>query len=102
MLTSGSGTVGLSLGYPDVNTSFSGAFHVFSKLVIIAMAIRGRHRGLPYELDRAILLPKDKRDSDMATIPRRNSTLTTARLSNPPSIGRPYSQRVPSQAIEDD
>ncbi|CAK9436979.1 uncharacterized protein LODBEIA_P14660 [Lodderomyces beijingensis] len=55
------GTVGLSLGYPDVNTSLSGKFNVISKLVIIAMMIRGRHRGLPYAIDRAIMLP----DADM-------------------------------------
>ncbi|KAK6339309.1 low affinity potassium transporter [Orbilia javanica] len=53
------GTVGLSLGYPDVNTSFSGQFNTFSKIVIMAMMVRGRHRGLPYELDRAILLPSE-------------------------------------------
>lgn len=53
------GTVGLSLGYPDVNTSFSGQFNAFSKVVIMAMMVRGRHRGLPYELDRAILLPSE-------------------------------------------
>ncbi|KAK6523752.1 low affinity potassium transporter [Arthrobotrys megalospora] len=53
------GTVGLSLGYPDVNTSFSGQFTTFSKIVIMAMMVRGRHRGLPYELDRAILLPSE-------------------------------------------
>lgn len=51
------GTVGLSLGYPGTDTSFCAQFSVISKLVIIAMQIRGRHRGLPYELDRAILLP---------------------------------------------
>ncbi|KAK7973599.1 hypothetical protein PG989_015447 [Apiospora arundinis] len=51
------GNVGLSLGHPTVNTSLSGQFTVFSKLVICAMMIRGRHRGLPYSLDRAILLP---------------------------------------------
>ncbi|KAI5948642.1 TRK1 [Candida theae] len=51
------GTVGMSLGYPGVNTSLSGEFNVVSKLVIIAMMIRGRHRGLPYAIDRAILLP---------------------------------------------
>lgn len=53
------GTVGLSLGYPTVNASFSSQFKTLSKLVIIAMQIRGRHRGLPYELDRAILLPSE-------------------------------------------
>lgn len=55
------GTVGLSLGYPDVDQSFSYRFTTLSKLVIIAMMIRGRHRGLPYALDRAIMLP----DADM-------------------------------------
>lgn len=53
------GNVGLSLGYPNVNTSFSGQFKAISKLVIVAMQIRGRHRGLPYQVDRAILLPSE-------------------------------------------
>ncbi|KAL5623891.1 hypothetical protein BROUX41_003951 [Berkeleyomyces rouxiae] len=55
------GTVGMSLGYPGVNTSLSGKFSVIGKLVIVAMQIRGRHRGLPYGLDRAILLPSQQR-----------------------------------------
>ncbi|KAK0110626.1 low affinity potassium transporter [Cadophora gregata f. sp. sojae] len=58
-IVSAYGTVGLSLGHPNVNTSLSGQFTVVSKLVIIAMQVRGRHRGLPYKLDRAILLPGD-------------------------------------------
>ncbi|KIX09347.1 uncharacterized protein Z518_00426 [Rhinocladiella mackenziei CBS 650.93] len=58
-IVSAYGTVGLSLGYPTSNASFSAQFHTLSKLVIIAMQIRGRHRGLPYELDRAILLPSE-------------------------------------------
>lgn len=58
-IVSAYGTVGLSLGYPTINASFSAEFHILSKLVIIAMQIRGRHRGLPYELDRAILLPSE-------------------------------------------
>lgn len=53
------GTVGLSLGYPNRDQSFSYEFTTVSKLVIIAMMIRGRHRGLPYTLDRAIMLPDD-------------------------------------------
>lgn len=60
LLTLFSGNVGLSLGYPTVATSFSGQFSTFSKVVICAMMIRGRHRGLPYSLDRAILLPNDR------------------------------------------
>ncbi|THC93698.1 hypothetical protein EYZ11_006809 [Aspergillus tanneri] len=58
-VTSAYGNVGLSLGYPTVMTSLSGQFTTFSKLVICAMMIRGRHRGLPYQLDRAILLPNE-------------------------------------------
>ncbi len=52
-------TVGLSLGYATVNASLCSQFTVVGKLVIIGMMIRGRHRGLPYGLDRAILLPSD-------------------------------------------
>lgn len=73
------GTVGLSLGYPTANTSFSGQFTTISKLILIAMMIRGRHRGLPYALDRAIMLPSDnmlKRDKVQEHhIERRNETM---------------------------
>ncbi|KAH8702003.1 putative potassium ion transporter [Talaromyces proteolyticus] len=58
-IVSAYGTVGLSFGYPNTNASFSSQFSVISKLVIIAMQLRGRHRGLPYALDRAILLPSE-------------------------------------------
>ena len=58
-IVSAYGTVGLSLGYPTINASFSAEFRVISKLVICAMMLRGRHRGLPYALDRAILLPSE-------------------------------------------
>lgn len=54
-----SGNVGLSLGYPGINSSLSTEFSIFGKLVICAMMIRGRHRGLPYGLDRAIMLPDE-------------------------------------------
>ncbi|KAF4158013.1 hypothetical protein CNMCM6069_004668 [Aspergillus lentulus] len=60
--------VGLSLGYPTVNTSLSGQFSVFSKLVICAMMIRGRHRGLPYQLDRAIVLPNERLDDSLERV----------------------------------
>ncbi|RKP29930.1 potassium transport protein TRK1/TRK2, partial [Metschnikowia bicuspidata] len=53
------GTVGLSLGYPGIDQSLSNQFCTVSKLVIIAMMIRGRHRGLPYALDRAIMVPNE-------------------------------------------
>ena len=85
-IVSAYGTVGLSLGYPNIDASFSAEFKVISKLVIIAMQIRGRHRGLPYSLDKAIMLPNDalhrKEDEDAAKrVLRRNSSL--GNLSSP-------------------
>ncbi|KAM5354483.1 hypothetical protein ACJ41O_001130 [Fusarium nematophilum] len=60
------GNVGLSLGYPAVATSFSSQFSTISKLIVCAMMIRGRHRGLPYSLDRAIILPNERSWNDDA------------------------------------
>ncbi|GKT48012.1 low-affinity potassium transport protein [Colletotrichum spaethianum] len=60
-IVSAYGTVGLSLGYPNVNASLCSQFSTGGKLIIIAMQIRGRHRGLPYGLDRAVLLPSESR-----------------------------------------
>lgn len=54
------GNVGLSLGHPAVLTSLSGQFTAFSKVVVCAMMIRGRHRMLPYSVDRAIMLPTER------------------------------------------
>lgn len=51
------GTVGLSLGVPYADYSFSGAWHVLSKLVLLTVMLRGRHRVLPMAIDRAVLLP---------------------------------------------
>jgi Trk-type K+ transport system membrane component len=53
------GTVGVSLGAPDINSSLSTKFSTLGKLAIVAAMIRGRHRSLPYKLDRAIMLPGD-------------------------------------------
>ncbi|KZT64165.1 TrkH-domain-containing protein [Daedalea quercina L-15889] len=58
-LVSAYGTVGLSLGVPYANYSFSGALHTLSKLILCAVMVRGRHRGLPVALDRAVLLPHE-------------------------------------------
>ncbi|KAH9831322.1 TrkH-domain-containing protein [Rhodofomes roseus] len=58
-LVSAYGTVGLSLGVPYANFSFCGALHTLSKLILCAVMVRGRHRGLPVALDRAVILPRD-------------------------------------------
>ena len=51
------GTVGLSLGVPYDDYSFCGAWHILSKLVLLTVMLRGRHRILPMAVDRAVLLP---------------------------------------------
>ncbi|MCJ1468516.1 hypothetical protein MMC07_007145 [Pseudocyphellaria aurata] len=56
-VVSGYGCVGISTGLPDAAYSFCGGWHVLSKLILCAVMIRGRHRGLPVAIDRAVLLP---------------------------------------------
>ncbi|KAJ7647734.1 cation transport protein-domain-containing protein [Roridomyces roridus] len=68
-LVSAYGTVGLSLGLPTANYSFSGALKPLSKLIVCFVMIRGRHRGLPVAIDRAVMLPMEfgqKGDEDVA------------------------------------
>jgi len=89
-LTSAYGTVGLSLGTPNANYSFSGALRPLSKLIICAVMIRGRHRGLPVAIDRAVLLPaeykKGGEDDAGATtgFSARRSPSPTGEASMPP------------------
>ena len=56
-LVSAFGGIGLTLGIPTENFSFSGAFGPLSKLVVIIIMVRGRHRGLPVAIDRASEYP---------------------------------------------
>ncbi|KXJ87168.1 cation transport protein-domain-containing protein [Microdochium bolleyi] len=53
------GCVGISLGVPWNNFSFAGGLYPGSKLVLVLVMLRGRHRGLPVALDRAVQLPSD-------------------------------------------
>jgi hypothetical protein len=105
------GTVGMSLGYPTTDASLCSQFSVVGKLVIVAMMIRGRHRGLPYGLDRAILLPseslndKEAEDADRRGPRRRSSSVdpTSGRstgVSNPGSSPR-MAQRRRRSSIAD-
>jgi len=73
-LVSAYGTVGLSLGLPTANYSFSGALRPLSKLIICLVMIRGRHRGLPVAIDRAVMLP-DIKSEDQRSFRRRLSTV---------------------------
>ncbi|KAG5941855.1 hypothetical protein E4U53_007330 [Claviceps sorghi] len=80
------GTVGLSMGARGINASLCSQFTVLGKLVIIAMQIRGRHRGLPYGLDRAILLPSEEKfrreaQEQEAVLARTNTVVSHATTS---------------------
>jgi len=95
-IVSAYGTVGLSLGYPGINASFSAEFNTISKLVIIAMQIRGRHRGLPYDLDRAVRLPSEalhRTETEMgARRLRRASTVNLDGNGNEHGLHRRHTQ----------
>ncbi|KAL7322694.1 low affinity potassium transporter [Mucor circinelloides] len=72
------GNVGASTGYPNTATSQAGQYRTLSKLVLIILMYRGRHRGLPASIDRSILLPSDalaeKEKED--EIRRRNTSVS--------------------------
>ncbi|KAG8875204.1 low affinity potassium transporter [Tulasnella sp. 332] len=52
-LVSAYATVGLSLGIPNENYSLSGTFGSLAKVIVCFVMLRGRHRDLPYAIDRA-------------------------------------------------
>ncbi|EEB07777.1 potassium ion transporter Trk2 [Schizosaccharomyces japonicus yFS275] len=82
-VVSGYGTVGLSLGYPNA-PSLSAEFKILSKLVMIALEIRGRHRGLPNQLDKAVLMPSDKNfDKEEEDFLRKNGQPSLRHLRPP-------------------
>ncbi|KAI9803865.1 MAG: hypothetical protein M1825_001745 [Sarcosagium campestre] len=57
---SGYGCVGISTGLPDQTYSFCGGWHTGSKIILYFVMLRGRHRGLPVAIDKAILLPGER------------------------------------------
>lgn len=59
-VTSAYGTVGLSTGVPGEDYSLCGNFASLSKVVMLFVMVRGRHRGLPLAIDRSILLPGEE------------------------------------------
>ncbi|XXH05447.1 isoleucine-tRNA ligase [Hypoxylon texense] len=59
-IVSGYTNIGISIGLPDRSCSFSGGLYTGSKVVMIFVMLRGRHRGLPVALDRAVRLPGRK------------------------------------------
>ena len=53
------GCVGISMVFPGKNYSFCGGWHPISKLILAAVILLGRHRGLPVAIDKVVMLPND-------------------------------------------
>ncbi|KAJ3523993.1 hypothetical protein NM688_g8637 [Phlebia brevispora] len=92
-LVSAYGTVGLSLGVPYANYSLSGALSPLSKLIVCAVMLRGRHRGLPVAIDRAVILPFEFRD---ATDAAEDGTGDGAE-GDAPANGSAYQEKSPQE-----
>ncbi|KAJ4393141.1 hypothetical protein N0V93_002348 [Gnomoniopsis smithogilvyi] len=75
------GTVGISTGLPNAAYSFSGAWYTGSKLVLCLVMLRGRHRGLPVALDRAVRLPGEHLHRDEEDDYRIRRSMTSRRMS---------------------
>lgn len=75
------GTVGISIGLPTQAYSFSGGWHTASKLVLCLVMLRGRHRGLPVALDRAVRLPGEQLHRDEEEDHRIRRSMTSRRVS---------------------
>ncbi|KLU92620.1 potassium transporter 1 [Magnaporthiopsis poae ATCC 64411] len=56
-IVSGYTNIGISVGLTGKSFSFCGGWFTGSKIVMILMMIRGRHRGLPVALDHSVKLP---------------------------------------------
>jgi Trk-type K+ transport system membrane component len=99
-LVSAYGTVGLSTGLPNEDFSLSGQFSTLGKLVVIAVMLRGRHRGLPVAIDRAVLLPGEMEIQDDAQESQRISTEYSIPMAYTHSIPN-TSTRRPTQPTSD-
>ena len=80
--TSAYACVGLSIGLPSDSFSFSGGLHKGSKVVMCFVMLRGRHRGLPVAIDRAVRLPGDQLRKDEEEDTKIRRTKTMARMAS--------------------
>ncbi|ROV95921.1 hypothetical protein VSDG_05120 [Cytospora chrysosperma] len=80
-IVSAYGTVGISVGLPNEAYSFSGGWHTASKIVLCLVMLRGRHRGLPVALDRAVRLPGEQLYRDEEEDNRIRRSITSRRMS---------------------
>ncbi|KAG6335404.1 hypothetical protein ID866_3678 [Astraeus odoratus] len=103
-LVSAYGSVGLSLGADNQNYSFSGTLRPLSKLVICLVMLRGRHRGLPVAIDRAIMLPlefNDPREQNSDPRPPADEARATRHSTSGRSrnIPRSYATMLPPSSL---
>jgi hypothetical protein len=75
------GCVGISVGLPTDAFSFCGGWHTASKLVLCLVMLRGRHRGLPVALDRAVRLPGEHLHREEEEDNRIRRSMTVGRIS---------------------
>ncbi|KUI55793.1 High-affinity potassium transport protein [Cytospora mali] len=80
-IVSAYGTVGISVGLPNASYSFAGGWHTASKIVLCLVMLRGRHRGLPVALDRAVRLPGEQLYRDEEEDNRIRRSITSRRMS---------------------
>lgn len=80
-IVSAYGTVGISVGLPNAAYSFSGGWHTASKIVLCLVMLRGRHRGLPVALDRAVRLPGEQLHREEEEDNRIRRSMTSRRMS---------------------
>ncbi|CAM1510129.1 Fc.00g004640.m01.CDS01 [Cosmosporella sp. VM-42] len=76
------GCVGLSVGVPTNSYSFAGGWHRGSKFVLCLVMLRGRHRGLPVALDKAVRLPGEQLHKEEEEDSRIRRTKTMGRIAS--------------------
>ncbi|KAK3379728.1 cation transport protein-domain-containing protein [Lasiosphaeria ovina] len=92
-IVSGYANNGISIGVPWDAFSFCGSWQLGSKLILFLVMLRGRHRGLPVALDRAVRLPAldlDQKEEEDEEIRRTLSRAT--QLSRNSQFSRTHSR----------
>ncbi|KAG1329837.1 hypothetical protein G6F62_007499 [Rhizopus arrhizus] len=95
------GNVGASTGYPNTSASQAAQYRTLSKLVLIALMYRGRHRGLPASIDRSILLPSDElaQKEKEDELRRRTTSVSTHCDASSSSHPHPNDSNIQTQLI---
>jgi Trk-type K+ transport system membrane component len=74
--------VGLSVGLPTQSYALSGGLHAASKVILAIVMMRGRHRGLPVAIDRAVRLPGENLHRDEEEDSRIRKSRTISRMAS--------------------